>query len=81
MSASGQPKCAQVPAAPLLRFVMLRGGPAACGAREGTAAERALLRARRNGWLTIWAADELAVHLVGLTPVEIWGEEWLNAAA
>lgn len=71
---------ARVSAEPLLRLLAVRGGPAACGAGEGTAEEQALLRARRQGWVTIWAADELAVRLLGMTPLEVWGDEWLEAA-
>ncbi|HSX68769.1 helix-turn-helix domain-containing protein [Nocardioides sp.] len=77
--ASG-PRHPRVAAAPLLRLVIARGGPGACGARGGTAAEQALVRARRQGWLTIWAADELAVRLLGMSPLEVWGDEWLEAA-
>lgn len=63
-----------LPAEPLLRFVALAGGPEACGAGKGTAAEQALLRARRLGWVTIEAGDVLAVRLLGRHPSEIWGE-------
>lgn len=73
-----RPRLVQVrealPAAPLIRQVMLRGGPGACGAWGSAALEKAWERALRDGWLTERAADELAVRLLGMVPREIWPE-------
>lgn len=68
------PRRRRLPAGPLLRLVDGRGGPAACGIRQGSADERALDRARRTGRITEDAADRLAVRLLGLVPAEIWAE-------
>jgi hypothetical protein len=59
-------------AGPLLRQIALRGGDAACGVRAGSAEQKALERAREDGTLTLWAADRLAVRLLGLTIWDIW---------
>lgn len=63
-----------LPAEPLLRLVAAAGGPGAVGAGKGTAAETALLRARRSGWLTLETADTLAIRLLNRHPMEIWGD-------
>lgn len=65
----------RVPAEPLLRQVDLAGGDYALGVRIGSAEKRALERARHDGTLTLWAADQLAVRLLGMTPVELWGDD------
>ena len=67
-----------VPAAPLLRAVELRGGAAACGAKRSPALERALERAQVSGRLTYRAADQLAIRLLGLHPMLVWGDDWLG---
>lgn len=69
----------RVPAGPLLRAIELRGGAARCGVRPNSPEEKALERARADGTLTVWAADRLAVRLLGLTAWELWGEEYLTA--
>jgi hypothetical protein len=61
----------RLPAEPLLRQVELRGGLAEWGIPPGGAAEKALARARREGTVTIWTADRLAV-LLGMHPLELW---------
>lgn len=60
------------PAGPLLRQIALRGGDAACGVRQGSAAQEALRLARKSGTLTPWMADRLAVGLLGLTVWDLW---------
>lgn len=62
----------RVPAAPLLRQIILRGGDAACGVRQSSAEERALMRARSCGWLTEDAADKLACHILAMSAWELW---------
>lgn len=52
------------------------GGPAAAGVAQHSALERAYCRARREGSLTPFAADRLAIRLLGLHPVLVWGDEW-----
>lgn len=69
----------RVPAEPLLRQLHLRGGPAACGVQAHSAEEKALERARTEGSLTVWAADQLAVRVLGVHPLLVWGEEFLAA--
>lgn len=69
---------ARLPAAPLLQRVAARGGPAACGVGQGSRQEQALMRARRAGTLTLQAADKLAVEVLGLTPVEVWGSAFYD---
>lgn len=59
---------------PLLQAVDLRGGPTACGARQGTAAEEALRLARLYGRVTPEAGEQLAVGLLGVHPMELWGD-------
>lgn len=73
----GRPTPARLPAAPLLRQVMLRGGPAACGVEQNSAELQALERAQKEGALTHDAADVLSVRLLGLPPVLLWGDDWL----
>lgn len=65
-----------LPARPLFHQVQLRGGPARCGVRLGSAEEKALERARRSGWVTDRMGDRLAVRLLGTTPWELWGDDW-----
>ncbi|GEP38587.1 hypothetical protein NPS01_22500 [Nocardioides psychrotolerans] len=62
----------RVSAEPLLRQIALRGGDAACGVEHGSAAQKALERAREDGTVTVWTADHLAVHLLGLTLWDLW---------
>lgn len=64
----------RVPASPLLRQIALRGGAAACGARKGSPEEKALERARVDGHLTVWMADQIAARLLGLTLWDLWGD-------
>lgn len=64
----------------MLQLVDGRGGPAACGICQHSAEEKAYERAKRDGWVTIWAADLLSCHVLGLPPVLVWGEEWLQAS-
>ena len=66
-----------LPAKPLLELVRVHGGPSKLGVQRGTAEQKAYERALRDGWVTIWAADLLACHLLGLPPVLVWGEEWI----
>ncbi len=68
----------RIPAAPLLRQVELHGGRAHLGLNERTAASRAFDRARREGSLTLDAADQLAVLVLGMHPIEIWGDTYLG---
>lgn len=62
----------RLPAGPLLRQVTSRGGDAACGVFAHSAEQKALERARKDGTVTIWMADHLAVRLLGLTLWELW---------
>jgi len=62
----------RVPAAPLLRQVLLRGGDAACGVRQHSAEERALARARKWGYLTEAGADKLSCSVLRMSVWELW---------
>ena len=66
-----------LPVGPLLRQVELRGGPDACGAWRGSAEEQALRRAAVDGRVTYDQMDVLAVRLLGMHPIELWGDAWL----
>lgn len=79
-----------LPAAPLVGLVARSGGPRLAAIEYGTrryltpsrleALERAYQRAARAGRLTVYAADELAVRLLGLHPAEVWGDAWWEPA-
>jgi len=62
-----------LPAAPLLRQIALRGGPAVCGVQAHSPEQKAIERAQREGHLTLWMADRLAAQILGLCPLEVWG--------
>jgi hypothetical protein len=59
-----------------------RGGLAACLERQPdldrARLERALLRGVAAGTLTYRAADVLAIRLLGLHPMLVWGDDWLD---
>jgi len=63
-----------------VRLVHAHGGPIACGVHRDDATERAWERAKHDGWVTVRQADELAIRLLGLHPMLVWGEEWLVAS-
>lgn len=63
-----------LPAEPLLRQVELRGGPAACGAGQGSAELEALRSAKLYGRVTPRAAEQFAAWL-GLSARELWSPE------
>lgn len=66
-----------LPAAPVVvRIRQLGGVRACCGRNE--ALERAYNRAAAAGRLTVWAADQLAVRVLGEHPLMVWGEDWLT---
>ena len=70
---------ARLPVGPLVAHVAARGGLAACLAREPgldrVRLERALLRGVTVGVLTYRAANILAVELLGLHPMLVWGDD------
>ncbi|MEP7738313.1 hypothetical protein ABKW28_11720 [Nocardioides sp. 31GB23] len=66
----------RLPAEPLLSLLTAAGGVRAVGAARGSAAEKAIQRARRDGTVTYRAADQLTVELLGLTPWEVWGSAY-----
>jgi hypothetical protein len=70
---------------PLVDLVTLVGGPTVV-IRRGTKDHREICRlyalyhrGERAGLLTVNAADELAVRLLGLHPAHVWGEVWWRA--
>jgi excisionase family DNA binding protein len=66
----------RLPAGPLLRQIELRGGVAACGVEANSTEEKAIGRAQDEGSLTLRAADHLAVRVLRMTPLELWGGDW-----
>lgn len=68
-----------LPAQPLLDALEQRQAQGQTGWWNNKRLYRSLCRARKDGWLTMRAADELAIHYLKLHPVEIWGvETWIN---
>jgi hypothetical protein len=80
-----------LPSGPIVALIARCGGPRLAAEEYGTrhaltparmeALDRAFYRAQQLGRLTVYAADELAVRLLGLHPAEVWGESWWEAAA
>jgi len=70
----------RLPAGPLMRLVEGRGGLYACLCRHrrNGGLERAYSVAARQGRRTWKAADRLAIELLGLHPLEVWGSAWLE---
>lgn len=66
-----------LPAGPLVERVRARGGFRVCAGRDDRL-ERAYSRAQAVGRLTVWAADQLAVKVLGLPPLLVWGDAWLE---
>lgn len=71
----GKPKQRRLPAAPLLRQIELAGGVTALRSQRRDADLALVERAAREGSLTVWTADHLAVSLLGLTLWELWPED------
>ena len=80
----------RLPIEPLAVLIAARGGLRACGVRHhpGDSTERTRWvarlqrgyeRARRRGWVSVQAGDELAVAL-RRHPAEVWGDEWWEIA-
>lgn len=42
-----------------------------------TALRQAYHRGIRQGYVSVTAADQLAVRLLGAHPIELWGDAWL----
>lgn len=71
----GKPKQRRLPAAPLLRQIELAGGVTALRSQRRDADLALVERAAREGSLTVWTADHLAVSLLGLTLWELWPDD------
>lgn len=69
-----------LPAQPLLKAVELQGEVPVLSQLGGRLA-KSFYRARRSGHLTVWAADELAVHGLGQHPALVWGDAWWDPPA
>lgn len=63
----------RLPAGPLLSMIDRSGGPTALGVQRGGREAQAISRAREEGTVTELAADLLAVHVLRVTPWEVWG--------
>lgn len=76
---AGLPK--QLPVEPLVRLVEGRGGLYAClgtsAGREVDRLDRMYRRASDRGHLSWKAADQLAIELLGLHPMLVWGDDWV----
>lgn len=70
----------RVSAQPLLDAVALRSRARGESiAPYGTAEGRAIDRAKADGHLDYFAADRLAIRLLGTHPALLWGAEWNEA--
>ena len=72
----------RLPVQPLRDHLATRGAlhaPSVVGWRNNTWQVRSWEYANRDGWLTVSAADKLAIDL-GLHPAEIW-PEWFEVAS
>lgn len=68
-----------LPAQPLLDALEQRQAQGETGWWNNKRLYRALCRARKDGWLTMRTADELAIHYLKQHPAEIWGADtWIN---
>ena len=72
-----------LPAAPLLAAVEHRGGISAClgegvDHQQSTQILSLLAAARKKGRVTVWTGDRLAVQVLGVHPVTVWGELWFT---
>lgn len=81
---SPQPS-SRLPISPLVPFVEARGGIHQLVAqlddsRSAVALERRYHRAQEAGYCSLQFADCLAVTLLFMHPMEIWGDEWLPKA-
>lgn len=63
-----------LPAQPIVVLIEARGGLGACGIRCSRL-RRAYTRAKREGVVTIWAADKLAIA-IGHHPSLVWVDAW-----
>lgn len=64
-------------AAPLIALVERAGGAAALGLGQKCPFRRAYVRAKESGRITFARADVLSVRVLGLHPIELWGDAWL----
>lgn len=69
---------------PLLVTIAVRGGSSQVLSHLDEHArhrfDRTILRARKAGWLTLPAAESIAINVLRIHPSEIWGDEWWVAA-
>lgn len=71
-------------ARPLAELVEGRGGlegtlpDGFLNTTSGRTVARAFYRGRARGYYTLLIADLLAVELLGITPFEVWGDDWLT---
>jgi hypothetical protein len=80
----------RLPIEPLGALIAARGGLRACGVRHHPAdssertrwvarIQRGYERARRRGWVSVQAGDELSVAVLR-HPAEVWGDDWWDEA-
>lgn len=72
----------QLPVGPLVARVAARGGIGACLERQPdldrVRLERTLNRAIVRGHLSLRTADTLSIKMLGLHPMLVWGDDWLD---
>lgn len=80
----------RLPIQPLALLIAAHGGLRACGIRHQPGdltdrtrwvarLQRAYERARQSGWISLHAADQLAIHALLRHPAEVWGALWWDA--
>lgn len=68
-----RPLCPRLNARPLLDALP----PIATGRRNFSSnTNKVISRAAAQGSITVYAADRIAVGVLGKHPAEIWGDEW-----
>ena len=83
----------RLPIEPLEHVLTLHGGLAELGLRRSDGppdtdhgrfverVTRSWQRARTQGWVSIWVADELCVHLLRVHPSFVYGDAWWDTLA
>ncbi len=77
MRRSGPPPEPRIDARPLLRAVAAEG---VSTDRYPQRIQQAFYRARREGTITVSAADQLAVVMARAHPCELWGDAWWDTS-
>lgn len=73
----------RLPLEPLVELIEQRGGYEACAPGVGNRGDRRALdrsweRAKAEGAVALSMADRLAIKILGLHPMLVWGDDWLE---